>query len=183
LELSVPKSSEPIVHLPILAPREDEVRSLLAAKLPAPPDKLLQVGDIAKLSGKTVRAIHHYEELGLLQPARPLEGAVSGCTTRGGRPRPMDRQAARSRAELPRRSRRSSRRGSTAPRAPRAMAELRAIYQKKLEETRAQIAHLPALERELEASIAWTRATPATPAESAGGARRACPRRRVSPSP
>src|SRR5262245_58752291 len=34
----------------------------------------LQVGDIARLSGKTVRAIHHYEELGLLQPHARSKG-------------------------------------------------------------------------------------------------------------
>src|SRR6185436_12602624 len=29
---------------------------------------LLRVGDVARLTGKTVRAIHLYEELGLLEP-------------------------------------------------------------------------------------------------------------------
>src|SRR4051794_30522464 len=53
---------------------EDGNQKLLAEAMMPPAalsggeDKLLQVGDIAKLSGKTVRAIHHYEELGLLQP-------------------------------------------------------------------------------------------------------------------
>ena len=37
-------------------------------------DKLLQVGDLAKASGKTVRAIHHNEELGLLQPHARSKG-------------------------------------------------------------------------------------------------------------
>ena len=35
---------------------------------------LLQVGDLAKLSGKTVRAIHHYEELGLIEPVGRSKG-------------------------------------------------------------------------------------------------------------
>ena len=35
---------------------------------------LLQVGDLAKLSGKTVRAIHLYEELGLLRPHARSKG-------------------------------------------------------------------------------------------------------------
>ena len=30
--------------------------------------KLLQVGELAKACGKTVRAIHHYETVGLLTP-------------------------------------------------------------------------------------------------------------------
>ena len=67
------------------APREKAVRLSLyqgdqapsapdasAGPLPAPgpdrdPDDLLQVGELAKATGKTVRAIHLYEELGLLR--------------------------------------------------------------------------------------------------------------------
>jgi DNA-binding transcriptional MerR regulator len=43
---------------------------------PEAPDRaaLLRVGDIAKATGKTVRAIHLYEELGLLQPATRSSG-------------------------------------------------------------------------------------------------------------
>src|SRR6185295_16710536 len=37
-------------------------------------DGLLQVGDLAKASGKTVRAIHHYEEVGLLRPHARSKG-------------------------------------------------------------------------------------------------------------
>ena len=36
---------------------------------------LLRVGDIARATGKTVRAIHLYEELGLLKPAARSEGS------------------------------------------------------------------------------------------------------------
>ena len=35
---------------------------------------LLKVGDLARRTGKTVRAIHHYEELGLLSPASRSKG-------------------------------------------------------------------------------------------------------------
>ena len=35
---------------------------------------LLRVGDLARLTGKTVRAIHLYEELGLLEPATRSRG-------------------------------------------------------------------------------------------------------------
>src|SRR5512145_3545715 len=34
----------------------------------------LRVGDLARLTGKTVRAIHLYEELGLLEPATRSSG-------------------------------------------------------------------------------------------------------------
>src|SRR5262245_3588559 len=36
--------------------------------------ELLQVGDLAKLTGKTVRAIHLYEDLGLLKPIDRSKG-------------------------------------------------------------------------------------------------------------
>lgn len=39
-----------------------------------PEDKLLRVGELAKVVGKTVRAMHLYEELGLLEPAGRSEG-------------------------------------------------------------------------------------------------------------
>jgi MerR family copper efflux transcriptional regulator len=154
LELSVPKSSEPIVHLPILAPREDEVRSLLAAKLPAPPDKLLQVGELARASGKTVRAIHHYEELGLLKPDARSKGRFRLYDpTAVARVRWIGKlhDLGMSLAEILK----VVETWGTAPSASRAMAELRIIYRGKLQETRAQIAHLTALEKELEASIAY----------------------------
>jgi MerR family copper efflux transcriptional regulator len=35
---------------------------------------MLRIGDLARLSGKTVRAIHLYEELGLLKPASRSSG-------------------------------------------------------------------------------------------------------------
>ena len=37
-------------------------------------DKLLRVGELARAVGKTVRAMHLYEELGLLEPAARSEG-------------------------------------------------------------------------------------------------------------
>lgn len=38
------------------------------------PDKLMRVGELAKAVGKTVRAMHLYEELGLLEPQTRSEG-------------------------------------------------------------------------------------------------------------
>ncbi|KAA0018512.1 MerR family transcriptional regulator [Antrihabitans cavernicola] len=37
-------------------------------------DEQRQVGDVAKATGLTVRALHHYEELGLLSPSRDASG-------------------------------------------------------------------------------------------------------------
>src|SRR5271165_7542551 len=39
-----------------------------------PAEELMQVGDLARETGKTVRAIHLYEELGLLTPAARSKG-------------------------------------------------------------------------------------------------------------
>src|SRR6476646_10222455 len=72
-------------HLPVAPPPIPE----LTARGPSAPDdgaghdgapagedgeRLLQVGDIAKATGKTVRAIHHYEEVGLLRPHARSKG-------------------------------------------------------------------------------------------------------------
>lgn len=42
--------------------------------MPKPDSELLRVGELAKAVGKTVRAIHLYEELGLLRPAMRTDG-------------------------------------------------------------------------------------------------------------
>jgi DNA-binding transcriptional MerR regulator len=119
-----------------------------------PDDKLIQVGDIAKLSGKTVRAIHHYEELGLLQPHARSKGRYrlydAGAVARVrwinkmhdlGLSLPQIQEIVRT--------------WEGASSAPSAMALVRGVYQRKLEETRAQIRHLQSLERELTASIRY----------------------------
>jgi MerR family copper efflux transcriptional regulator len=136
-------------------PVEGQAEDLLVAALippaPAPTtedDKLIQVGDVARLSGKTVRAIHHYEELGLLQPHARSKGRYrlydGGAVARVrwinkmhdlGLSLPQIQEIVRA--------------WEGASSAPTAMARIRSIYQKKLEETRAQIEHLKSLEREL----------------------------------
>lgn len=37
-------------------------------------NRLLRIGDLARLTGKTVRALHYYEELGLLHPVGHTQG-------------------------------------------------------------------------------------------------------------
>src|SRR6188472_2709151 len=59
-------------HLPIAAAGTDLPGAAGAALGVSPgedqsEESLLQVGDIARAVGKTVRAIHHYEEVGLLR--------------------------------------------------------------------------------------------------------------------
>src|SRR5271168_1601999 len=52
----------------------DERAQPLPALAPADAQALMQIGDLAHEAGKTVRAIHLYEELGLLTPAARSKG-------------------------------------------------------------------------------------------------------------
>lgn len=117
-------------------------------------ERLLQVGDIAKAVGKTVRAIHHYEELGLLQPSARSKGrfrlydhgAVARIRWIGklhdlGLSLPQIQEVVRT--------------WESAPSAPEAMSTMRGVYRARLEQTRSQIEHLRTLERELESSIEY----------------------------
>jgi DNA-binding transcriptional MerR regulator len=117
-------------------------------------DGLLQVGDLARASGKTVRAIHHYEEVGLLRPHARSKGRYrlydQGALARLrwiGKLHDLGLSLAQIQEMV--------RIWESASSAPGAMSRIRAVYTQKLEETRAQIAHLATLERELAASIEY----------------------------
>lgn len=114
----------------------------------------LLVGDLARRTGKTVRALHLYEELGLLEPADRSKGGYrryrSDAVTRvewitrlqdAGLSLPDIRELL------------AGWNGGAS--APDAMARLAATYQQKLAETRTQIERLQALERELQASLEY----------------------------
>jgi len=161
----------PIRHLPLARTSETGVvhlspRSLrpgLSDAALVPPDldedhdgqgseRLLQVGDIARAVGKTVRAIHHYENVGLLKPHARSKGRYrlydQAAVTRVrwiGKLHDLGLSLAQIQEIVAL--------WESAPSAPEAMARIRAIYLQKLEETRAQIARLSSLERELVASI------------------------------
>jgi MerR family copper efflux transcriptional regulator len=133
------------------APAEDDAET---AETDGNGEKLLQVGDIAKATSKTVRAIHHYEEVGLLRPdARSkgryrLYGKDALARVRWiGKLHDLGLSLAQIQELV--------QIWEAAPSAPGAMGRMRAIYTQKLEETRAQIAHLATLERELEASVEY----------------------------
>lgn len=139
--------------LPARSPGE-VVRLPLFDGVATPAAKLVRIGELARLSGKTVRAIHHYEELGLLKP----DGRSRG------RYRLYDPSAVvrirwigklhdlgMSLTEI----RRVVEEWTSAESPARAMARVREMYARKLEETRAQIAHLTQLERELVASVSY----------------------------
>ena len=115
---------------------------------------LLRVGQLAERTGKTVRAIRFYEELGLLEPVNRTKGGF----------RQYDGQAIL-RVEWIERLQelgfsltevssfldhlRAKESG------PAAMDELRAFYIRKLSETRAHVQRLVALETELKASLGY----------------------------
>ncbi|NUP07078.1 MAG: MerR family transcriptional regulator [Polyangiaceae bacterium] len=132
--------TQAVVHLPLLAPPSQ------------PAERLLQVGELARASGKTVRAIHLYEELGLLKPDARSKGRFRLYDPSAvARVRWISKlhDLGMSLAEI----QKVAETWGTAPTPARAMAEVRSIYRAKLAETRAQIAHLTALEKELETSI------------------------------
>jgi DNA-binding transcriptional MerR regulator len=115
---------------------------------------LLRVGDLAKVCGKTVRAIHHYEELGLIEPVGRSKGHyrlfdaetpvrirwISKLQSLGlslGEIRTLvkNRQASAS--------------------AQQSADQLRRMYEEKLNDVRARLKELAALELELQASLLY----------------------------
>lgn len=117
-------------------------------------DKLLKVGELAKAVGKTVRALHLYEEMGLLAPVSRSSGGyrlygadavarvnwISTLQTLG--------------FSLPQiKSFLSDWEGAET--GPKAMARVRAVFEEKLRETREAKERLARLEKELEASLAY----------------------------
>src|SRR5580698_503490 len=115
---------------------------------------LMQIGDLARETGKTVRAIHLYEELGLLVPADRSKGGFRLYARDAllrirwiGKLQEMgfslgDIQTIVREWELM---------GS----APGAMKGMREVYVRKLEETRAQLRRLETLAEELVGSVAY----------------------------
>ena len=117
---------------------------------------LLRVGDIARQSGKTVRAIHLYEELGLLQPASRSRGGFrlyDASALERVRWIELLSELGFSLAEM----RTVIERWWEAGHAPEAMADLRALFTAKLSDTRAAIRRQRELERELLAGIDYLR--------------------------
>jgi len=118
------------------------------------PARLMQIGDLAKETGRTVRAIHLYEELGLLTPAARskgryrLYGRESLVRIRWiGRLQELGFSLGDIQTVV-----REWERIESAPGATRRMRE---VYARKLEETREQKRRLEQLEHEIQASIEY----------------------------
>ena len=124
------------------------------ADVETPTERLLQVGELAKTAGKTVRAIHHYEEIGLLKPDARSKGRFrlydpSAVTRVRWISKLHDLGMSLSQIQAVVAA------WESAPTAAQAMSQVREMYRERLEETRAQLARLTALESELEASIGY----------------------------
>lgn len=114
--------------------------------------KPLRVGDLARVTGKTVRALHLYEELQLLEPLERSKGgfrlyAADSVTRVHFISKLQD--LGFSLSDI----REIVRSWSASGSAPDAMARMRDLYRAKLDETRAQVERLLALEVELAASL------------------------------
>ena len=118
------------------------------------PGTLMLVGELAKAAGKTVRAIHLYEDLGLLKPHEPSKGRyrlfnhdalvrVRWITKLQSLGFSLSEIQALARAQE----------GSDSAKFP--AAHLREVYREKLQETRDKISELEGLESELQQSLAY----------------------------
>lgn len=131
---------------------------------------LLRVGDLARQTGKTVRAIHLYEELGLLAPATRSRGGFRLYDPRAvDRVRWIDLLHGLGFSLHEMRDLLQAWWGAEI--GPRAMEQLRALFERKLDETRASMQHHQRLERELLQGLAYLQTcnTCATPTVAVDG--------------
>ena len=130
---------------------------------------LLRVGDLSRVTGKTVRAIHLYEEQGLLQPATRSSGGFrlyDASAVERVRWIDMLHGLGFSLQEM----REVLLRWWSADLGPDAMATLRDLFRRKLADTREAIGLHQQLERELEHGLAYLETcraceTPASPVD------------------
>jgi len=119
--------------------------------------QLLRIGDLSRMTGKTVRAIHLYEELGLLRPATRSSGGF-----RLYEPNAVERVRwidlfhgmGFSLQEM----RELVHAWWDAGLGPEAMDRLRSLFKKKLEEARESVRRYQQLERELAQGLAYLEA-------------------------
>jgi DNA-binding transcriptional MerR regulator len=121
--------------------------------------RTLRVGELARLSSKTVRALHLYEELGLLVPIERSKGGYrlydEDSLTRVRWIAKLQEMGF-SLNEIQTMARQWEQSGS----APSAMAKVERLLQEKLADTREQISRLHVLEAELRASLDYLRTCP-----------------------
>src|SRR5512136_2214770 len=132
--------------------------------------RLLRIGDLSRMTGKTVRAIHLYEELGLLQPASRTSGGF-----RLYEPSAVERvrwiELFHGMGFSLQEMRELVHAWWDAGLGPEAMDTLRALFKRKLEETRESVRRSQRLELELAAGLSYLEACRvcAAPAPTAKG--------------
>ena len=115
---------------------------------------LLKVGELAKRTGKTVRAVHLYEELGLLQPAVRSKGGFrlySGRATRRIEWIQKLQDLGFSLTEI----KAFLRDWEESETAPKAVSRMREIFTDKLRETQETIGRLSQLVEDLNEALAY----------------------------
>ena len=143
------------VRLPLLKQLEKQAPSSAPDLAPH-----MQVGDLARESGKTVRAIHLYEEMDLLKPAARSKGRYRLYGLEAlVRIRWIQKlqDLGFSLTDIKAIVKDVEQHGSALS-ASAAMGGVRQVYAQKLEETRSQIARLTALEGEILASLEYLEA-------------------------
>jgi len=128
-----------------------------ATSCPSSEGEFLQVGDLAKMTGKTVRAIHLYESLGLIEPAKRSKGGYrlfSSDTPSRVRWISKLQSLGLSLSESQGIAERRKSSGS----ARSASSDLLVVYEAKLSEIRERLAEYRALEQELVASVDFLKA-------------------------
>jgi DNA-binding transcriptional MerR regulator len=119
----------------------------------------LKVGELAKQSGKTVRALHLYEEMGLLEPVERSKGGYrlydADSVTRVRWISKLQDMGF-SLSDIRTIVRQWQRSGS----APDAMARVERLLKQKLSDTREHIGKLQALEKELVESLEYLETCP-----------------------
>jgi DNA-binding transcriptional MerR regulator len=114
--------------------------------------ELLQVGELARSTGKTVRAIHLYEDLGLITPVRRSKGRYRLFAPDAEvRIRWISKLQSLGLSLTDIQALVEQRHASAS--AQRAAAELRELYAEKLAEVNATIERYRALQSELQASL------------------------------
>lgn len=127
---------------------------ILSIAGPGGPQEHLRIGDLAKRSGKTARAVRLYEEKGLLGPALRTEGGHRLYAEDAlARLEWIDKLQVLglSLGEI----KRFVEDLVGAETAPLAMAQARSMFERKLTEVREQIVALAALESELMSGVAY----------------------------
>jgi MerR family copper efflux transcriptional regulator len=149
------------IQLPVLreqaplSPPAPQGRSNVLAKLAS----TLKVGELARRAGKTVRALHLYEELGLLDPIERSKGGFRLYAEDALlRVRWISKlqEMGFSLTDIQTMLRQWERSGS----APDAMLRVGEMLKEKLAQTREQISRLNALEDELRSSLEYLETCP-----------------------